>query len=427
MLASSSSDLYPMPKMLDWMSSGESLSGLLTQTKNGDRVVDTVLISGVYGTGNLGDEKILSGLAHLCKDEYNGVSVIASSINPDITERRAPVDKSIPTIERDPKQWLTIISSVDLIILGGGTTIGPMTSQRHSFVVAIAEVLGIEIYVISGAAEGQKVHLEAAKRYLKCVDALVTRDFRSKRFLQSMGISEPLSVLPDPGFVNTGPPKEISPNLPDQYVIVSVRHVEWKENDVDISGIAEGLDKINKENPHSIVFLPFHRGVDEEFSKKIMREMQTESQILTQEFSISEYEYIISTSDALVGMRLHSMILAAHLRTAFTPISYHEKCDGFLELIGIDECIEYDSVDSCQLFNKVQKNLDTDAPYSKDSVNNAIESQEENCSKILKSCELQDRPHSRLQWLNLLIYLPVVVAFRLWEFEIPRVIKRIAG
>ncbi len=57
--------------------------------------VDKILISGAYGTKNLVDEKILSGLTKLCREHYGPEEVIAATIEPQSTLDATSIDRAI--------------------------------------------------------------------------------------------------------------------------------------------------------------------------------------------------------------------------------------------------------------------------------------------------------------------------------------------
>lgn len=370
---------------------------------------DKILISGAYGTQNLGDDKILSGLTKLCREKYDPQEVIATSVDPSSTEKVVSVDKSIPTIERDPIPWIREAQTVDLIILGGGSVICAPFARRHSLIVAIASILQIRVYVSAGVATGGWFDSFTSLQYLKNVEAITVRDEGSKRRLKSMGVPEPIDIVPDPGFVTENNQVNSDLGLPDQYVLVSVRSLPGGGRAVDVSGLAKGLDKINKEFPHQIVFFPFQRGEnsDEEFALDIQRKMNTRSYIYKNKYSIPEAEKATSGADAIVAMRLHSKILAAHTRTPFTPITYAPKCEGLLDLLNISDSIEYSHIDSDKLAEYLRRNIENKYPIPQ-SVE-MIETLEQDCRKILEKCDEQRRGSSFASILFLFAILPVIV------------------
>ncbi|WP_311173077.1 polysaccharide pyruvyl transferase family protein [Halobellus ordinarius] len=371
--------------------------------------IDRVLITGAYGTKNLGDEKILSGLAKLCRKHYQVDEVIAATIDPQATLKATSVDRAILNIEKSFFTWISVAKDVDLIILGGGSIVGTPFARRHSLIVAIASLLGTKIYVIGGVADGDPVDKETSRRYLKMVDAIAVRDFLSKNRLFSMGIDEPIDVVPDPGFISE-PEQNRRYTLPEQYILICIRSGEGLPSNVDIAGLSSALDSLNSQTNNTILFFPFHRirEGDRAFSEKVAKEMDTDAVIFDQEYDIADAEFIISNADAVIAMRLHSMILSASQRTPFTPISYTPKCDAFLEMIEVSKSIDYDSIKSEELVNSVMENLNGDTPISQSE--DAIKGLEEDCWEMFEHCDDQDREAgSSRPFLHLLTYIPRVV------------------
>lgn len=370
---------------------------------------DKVLITGAYGTKNLGDEKILSGLTKICREKYHGVSVIAATIDPKSTLKTTPVDGAVPNIEKDLLEWISTVKEVDLIIIGGGTVVGTPFTRRHAFVVLLAKMMGKTVYVIAGAGYDRAIEGEASRRYLNLVDGVVVRDIESKDHLSSMGFTGPVDVAPDPGFVAEEDNINRS-RIDDPYILVSVRSTPDSLGKVDLEGLVSGLDTLNRQIDHSIIFLPFHRsdGADIEFSAHVVDQMETDAQVYDDEYSISEAESIIGNADAVVAMRLHSMILSTSQRTPFTPISYAPKCDKFLRRIGVSEPLKHNSIDGDELASSIVKNLREKTPISQ--AEEEIESLEQASWEMLDLCEQQFQTTSYRSVISLILYLPVLIS-----------------
>lgn len=368
----------------------------------------TILITGSYGTKNLGDSKILDGLTHLCREYYSDPEVIATSIEPSETVERTSVDQAIPTIERDLFNWLREIRNIDLIILGGGSVINhPHFCIRHSIIVSIAYVLNINIYVTGGAGHSYGITEKATYHYLNLVDSLTVRDPQSREIVRSLGVEEPVDVVPDPGLVSINSENIEEFNIPDNYVIVSLRPVH--RGSVDVSGIASALDDFNKSHDYEILFFPFQigGGKDIDFSKVVMGEMETESIIIDRSYTIGQAELIIDHADAVVGMRLHSIILSAHLRTPFTAISYGVKCRAFLEQIGVQNWFVWSDIDEHKLSDSIQDNIQKQTPIPESE--EQIRALEEDCSTIFSTFESQSRDRSFTSYLVLVLCIPILL------------------
>lgn len=367
----------------------------------------SILISGAYGTKNLGDTKILEGLVHICREKYEKPTVIASSIDPADTVARTSVDGSVPTIERNLVTWVRTVTDIDVIILGGGTTINhPTFALRHSIITLVSRLMNVDIYVTAGADDNYGIERKLSYHYLSLVDAITVRDPRSKKIIHSMGIDDPVDVVPDPGLMPTGTGELNGIDLPHKYILVSVSPTQ---KNIDVDGIATGLDKFNKNTEYEIIFFPFHivDGTDEQLSNRIIDSMETDASVFSQPYTVGQAESIIDRAGAVVGMRLHSLILAAHMRTPFTAISYNPKCELFLEQIGVDHCFECTEVDGEALLSRLNKNIEQNEPINLSFQH--IESLEARSSLILSECESQNRNNTVFSYPMLAMYTIVAM------------------
>lgn len=369
--------------------------------------INTVLITGAYGTENLGDKKILSGLATLCRSHYDADNVVAASINPESSRKIGSLDEVIPTIERGPREWISKAKTADLIILGGGTVISTPIARRHGVITVIAQLLGIKIYVAAGVGYGDWIDKAVSKQFLQLVDGVTVRDPESKRQLESMGIDPPVDIVPDPGFVDEPETGDVSYEFPEKYVLVCVRPVNHgnSTSSVDVQGLTRGLDIINETHPHSMFFYPFHRGKDVNFSQQVISEMETEATLINTDHTIAESESVIANADAIISMRLHSMILAAHKRTPFVPISYAPKCRLFLDMIGVDEFLTHDSISEQVLSEMVEDSITSGVPIV--NCKTQLKQMEDDCHTLLSCCDNQDRVKSIAAIGILSIFLPI--------------------
>jgi hypothetical protein len=219
-----------------------------------------------------------------------------------------------------------------------------------------------------------------------------------------MGIEEPVDVIPDPGLVPTPTESEADFDLPEQYTLVCIRSLN-RDRPVDVAGIASGLDEIHQSSDAEIVFFPFKQD-DIEISTAVTSRMTTDPSVFEETYTIAEAESIINCADAVVAMRLHSMILAAHMRTPFTPISYLPKCDQFLQQICVADSFSPFDIDGERLASNIQDNLRDQTPISDSGPQ--IRALEENCWTIFDQCDSQKRESDPKSAVSLALYVPVV-------------------
>ena len=79
---------------------------------------------------------------------------------------------------------------------------------------------------------------------------------------------------------------------------------------------------------------------DLEFSKKLIDKMGEKAVLISDALSFGEIMGVISASEILIGMRLHSLIYASGANVPTLAVSYDPKVDGFAEYIGLTDIID---------------------------------------------------------------------------------------
>lgn len=370
--------------------------------------VDRILVSGAYGTKNLGDNKVLSSISRMCRDRYGSVEVIATSIRPRSTVETVGVDDAIPTVERDPINWLSVARSVDLIVIGGGSVLGGSFIRRHAIIVGLAQFLDVKVYVVSaGICNSSSFQKLALKHSMNAIDAITVRDVDSKTELTDVGVSGPIEVVPDPGFLPEETVSDVS--LEGEYVLVCCRSFP-PVNRIDSGAIATALDRVAARCDTNVVFLPFQRAGDDSdiaFSEEIRRKMDSDAVLLRDEADISRVEGLVREAEAVLAIRLHSMILAAQQCTPFTAISYHRKCDSLLRRLGITDYFRYDSIDATELAERLCADVHSSGPF--ENCRSRMDELELECHTTLEKCDAQHRHRSVISRAALLVLVPLIV------------------
>ena len=88
-------------------------------------------------------------------------------------------------------------------------------------------------------------------------------------------------------------------------------------------------------------------------------------------------QYIIGKLHAVIGLRYHSNIFSAKMKTPFVSVSYEQKMKGFMEQSGLtDLCIDIENLSEKTLIDKFN--------YLEDNYDNIKERLEEASSNALK-------------------------------------------
>ncbi|WP_310830529.1 polysaccharide pyruvyl transferase CsaB [Paenibacillus pedocola] len=315
-----------------------------------------IIISGYYGFRNSGDEAVLQSILNALQKQSQAAGItiepIVLSIDPEWTTATYGV-KSVHRMKLGEVR--RAISESDGLISGGGSLLQDVTSSKtipyYLGIVKLAQWLGKPTFIYAqgiGPVNRKLFHPLIKSVFRKCVYVSV-RDEKSRLLLESMGLDgSKIEVVPDPvmGLELPGAPGTLAldPQSPNHSasalntVGVSVRY--WEESRRELDAIAEGLVQACAEAPLHLRFLPFHHPLDNEASRYVIQKLEKKIAALGGAVSLCEDALHpqqmlreVAECDALIGMRLHSLIYAAGRRVPLMGISYDPKIDHFLERI----------------------------------------------------------------------------------------------
>lgn len=307
-----------------------------------------VVISGYYGFDNAGDEALLYAMITSLRQLKPKLDIIVLSNNPEKTA----ADYKVKAVNRWllPEIW-SAVKEADLVISGGGSLLQDVTGSRsilyYLAVVLMAKFMGIPVmfYAQGIGPVTQKLNKLLIGRIGNKVDVITVRDRQSLEDLKQLGVTKPLSrVTADPVLAMDGNQislergREILTQagiVPDDHrrpvLGISVR--DWPGLEQAIPALARVADNLAEAEGCQVVFLAMHNPKDLTPAWKISRLMSSQRVVLQEKYSIEELFSIIGNLDALVGMRLHALIMAAVMGVPQVGVSYDPKVDRFMEVV----------------------------------------------------------------------------------------------
>lgn len=333
-----------------------------------------ILIAGYYGLDNIGDEAILAGMITSLKTYIPNanISVITNDSNITINLHNVnPIPhsfkKGLPTFIKNGvgnKEFANVykaIASCDVFILGGGSLLQDL---KLYYLPALYSLLYLaqkkhKITVIYGIGAGPidtKFGKYITKKILNNADLVTVRDSMSKHVLDNCGVKNVVQTI-DPAFGMD------RPNEQDIRLIINSENFHSKSlisttlyNWLQDSDIYCNSNEPNTEIEHRRVSMAkIYKRIIQNCTKEIMfvptvkTDVQGYSQINelinSNDNSIvknykNDFNYVFSmlyASEILIGMRLHSLIMATIMGVPFVPISYCGKVRSFLELLDLSE------------------------------------------------------------------------------------------
>ncbi len=300
----------------------------------------TILFSGYYGFNNIGDEAVLGGLLAGLHAADAGVTPVVLSGDPAATT-------ALHGVAARPRMGLGAVNAAlaeaDLLVSGGGSLLQDVTSLRSPLyylgVIALAQRAGVPTAVI---AQGMgPLHAPWnrlwARRVLDRVRAVSVRDDASAAFLTDLGVTHPpVEVTADPAFLlepddSARLAEWWEAHIPPDRPVIGVALRRWTRANppARYTAIADGLATLAAERGAFLLFLPMQYGADLPLSVQIAGWTPAESRVLDLPLTPRETLAAVGRCNAVVAMRLHTLIFAAARGVPALGIAYDPKVLDF--------------------------------------------------------------------------------------------------
>ena len=325
-----------------------------------------VLISGYYGFDNAGDDTVLFGIISSLQKLHPTIQISVLSNKPKETTALF----GIPAYNR--WRFLEIIKQLrktDLLLMGGGSLLQDATSPRsvmyYLSIVTMAKLLNkpVIFYAQGFGPISHPISKILIKSIVNKVDVITVRDQGSADDMKQLGVTRPILITADPAV--TIRPKDIDLGLSGgrlqhngkKSMAISIR--KWKNEENYKNVIAQMADEMIRKN-WNVYFLPMQYPADVAPSQEIIRHMSEPGAVLLNDkMNFHEIISFIGNMDFILGMRLHSIIIAAVMGVPFVGVSYDPKIDRFIERVQMDSAGSIQTVSYESLSQIVNQNLQT--------------------------------------------------------------------
>ena len=331
-----------------------------------------VAISGYYGFQNIGDEAILYSMIQAF-GTVGGIEPVALSNNPDYTRKQYGIEAV------DRWKFLTLMKSLkkcDQLASGGGSLLQDVTSHKSLIyylgVVFLAKLLGKKVMFY---AQGiGPINTPRGKWLMKWLankaDLITVRDEASKKLLEQLGVNKPEiretvdAVLGiDRRQVNTRPGERILTEMgisKGDAPIIGVSLREWQNQDNYKKTVAKTCDNLI-EMGYKVIFIPFHFPGDIAPGQDTIKLMShgEKAILMKNRVEVEEMLGLLGSLHMVVGMRLHSLIMAAVMGVPIVGISYDPKVDSFMKQASQPLAGRAETLTEDKLWNTVKTALET--------------------------------------------------------------------
>ena len=305
-----------------------------------------IAVSGYYGFQNLGDDAILHAISGMFRQFPVPVELTVLSNDPADTVRQYGLNAA-PRFS--PKALFRTLKECDILISGGGSLLQDTTSSLsllyYLAVMHLAQLLGKPVVVYANGI-GPLVKGRNRRMVRRVIErcALVTlRDQQSLQELKRLGVARPeLHVTGDPAFTlnPTHPPRALFRELgiPEDANVVGISVRSLPDNANFPEQFARLCDRLSRELGKTIVFLVMQEALDEGISRQIQSAMTEPSFLAKTPGDPGAMLSLIRDMDAVVSMRLHTIIFAAQTQVPVVGCVYDPKVSAFLEMLEQPSC-----------------------------------------------------------------------------------------
>lgn len=308
----------------------------------------TAVISGYYGYSNLGDDAIMWAIHRQLSGLERPVRLVVLSRRPRETARKY----GLQAVNRFSLRGVyRAIRKSDVLISGGGSLLQDRTSTRsvryYLWVIRLAQHLGKPVFLYANGIGplSRPSNRQRVCRTLERCDCITLRDGDSLEELRALGLTrQDILVTGDPAFSLTPMPQPqarqyltalgIPPG--ESLVGISVRRAVGMDRAA--AEFAALGDRICRELHKTVVFVVMQEPEDAALSHRIQQLMQTPSYCIQTPNQPEAMLGIIGCMDAMISLRLHTVIFSARERVPVVGCVYDPKVQAFLKLLDMPSC-----------------------------------------------------------------------------------------
>ena len=318
-----------------------------------------LLLAGYFGFDNAGDEALFESEVENFRKLDPTVEITALVQDPSTAKRLG-----VATVPRKDlaKVWKAL-RACDLFVLGGGglfqDVTGPATVFYYGGLLGMCALAGRPSAFFCqgyGPVNGgvQKFVTRQALRLPKLV---TVRDTESQSELVELGLPKgDVHLAADPALLlDPMDPKELTPILKEENLFQELGRSELPDGRLSEAGplvvvtvrpwpglplesLAEALREFRKKHKARYLLLPFQPERDLEPSRRLVELLEGEARLLERELSPKALSGILACADMVIGMRLHSLILATATNPPLYGLSYDPKVERFCRRAGALSC-----------------------------------------------------------------------------------------
>ena len=346
----------------------------------------SVVLSGYYGFRNLGDDAILDAIARQVRSMSDPPRLTVLSNAPQETKNEYGVDA---VYRFSPLAVYRAIRKCDYFISGGGSLLQDETSAK-SLLYYVSLIRAAQLHrkpvMIFANGIGPIRRTSGQRMVRNCLNkagSITLREDSSYQALRDIGVTNPnIRVTADPVFLIDGIPEAEARALlaksgaaegARRLIGVSLRPARGLEEHLD--ALARFCDGIAAQPGAGLVFLDMQDPWDGQISRRVEEKMSAKACRFASR-SAPEMMGVIRCMDAVVSMRLHTLIFSAKQRVPLLGIVYDPKVSAYLQMLDMPSAGAIESFDPDYALGQLTALL-ADLPARREHLERAVPRLEE--------------------------------------------------
>jgi len=307
-----------------------------------------IVACGYYGFANVGDEAVLAGLLNGLKQAGYLGSVTVMSADPPHTQREHGTQAILRT---DLRAVWRAMRRCRVFVLGGGSLLQDVTSARsvvyYLGMHALARRAGCRIaWIGQGIGPLQRAW---TRRWTACAarqaDAIAVRDPDSAKWLQARGQSQvvvgaDLSFLLPDADTDNGWKVLHRFGVEQNEALIAMAPRAWAgQRELVVELFASLARHALEQWGARAVLLAMQATHDKDLVQEVACKV-SQAVVLGELLSVREVRDVLACCRAVVGMRLHAMMLAAASGVPGLALSYDPKVRAFWQPVEAKHVVE---------------------------------------------------------------------------------------
>lgn len=281
----------------------------------------------VWDQDNKGDYAIVLAVADALRKRFPGASI---------------TDFPIEVLKNYNQKELTRLNQADVIVFGGGGVFYryflPFNNQMIAGLKKPLVIFGVGYIREIGARSLSKIETASVVSLVKKANLVGVRENYTKKFLIRQGIKkEKISVIGDPAVL-------LEEKAPQNFQLaeglkigLNLNYSGWLGfgpwRDDILKAYQETAEYFQKKFGATIYYLKHHPGEDNIYPELKIKDLKLV------DLSAKEQKYIYGELDLVIGMMLHSCVLAFGALTPEINVAYDLRNRNFARFIGCPELV----------------------------------------------------------------------------------------